>query len=273
MRIRTIKPEFYRSDDIAALRDPWDRLLFVGLWSYVDDNAVGRDTVPLIVADIFPLDDPRDTLARVSEGLVRLSERGLIERYEVDGRAYLFVNGLSTHQKIDHPSKPRYPTPVTSGNTSPARPTRESVANPRETLAPVVVVVPGIREQVSGSREVLRTTASDFNEFWDAYPRKDDKTRAKTAWMKAVKTVDSCVILAGARRYADDPNRDSAFTKQPATWLNAGSWANEQLPERFSSRAGPKPSTTDQRVNQNLQFARRIEEEENRPQFRQIGTA
>ena len=33
MRIRSIKPEFWRSDDITALSLE-DRLLFIGLWSY-----------------------------------------------------------------------------------------------------------------------------------------------------------------------------------------------------------------------------------------------
>src|SRR3954470_12573547 len=60
MRIRSIRPEFWSSEDIAAL--PWDvRLVFIGLWSYVDDNGVGRDNEKLIVADLFPLEeDPRE---------------------------------------------------------------------------------------------------------------------------------------------------------------------------------------------------------------------
>lgn len=263
MRIRTIKPDFYRSDDVAALRDPWDRLLFIGLWSYVDDNAVGRDIVSLIVADLFPLDDPREALARVSDGLARLSARGLIDRYEVDGRAYLFVTGLSKHQKIDRPSGPRYPTPLTSTNTPPnpglANDSR-GLANDSRGLAPVVVV--SSKDQGSGSKEVLRTSENAFNEFWDVYPRKDDRARARTAWAKATKTANPGVILAGALRYAEDPNRDPAFTKQPATWLNAGSWTNGPLPDRNGSRAGPKRSTTDDRVAQNLALVRTLAQEE-----------
>jgi len=114
-----------------------------------------------------------------------------------------------------------------------------------------------------------RTTPSAFDEFWETYPRKDDKPRARLAWTKAIKTTSSDTILAGARRYAEDPNRDPAYTKYPATWLNNKSWNNQPAP----NRTGVKQSTTDERVNQNLQFARRLEAEENRPQFRQIGTA
>jgi hypothetical protein len=125
MRIRSIKPEFWRSDDVDRL-DWHTRLLFIGLWSYVDDNGVGRDRESDIAADLFSADlsrDPRDTLARVADGLQRLAEGGQISRYEVDGRQYLHVAAWDRHQKIDRPAKPRYPLPTSKD------------ATPRDTLA------------------------------------------------------------------------------------------------------------------------------------------
>nr|WP_232839531.1 MULTISPECIES: hypothetical protein [Nocardia] len=135
MRIRTIKPEFWVSEDIAVF--DWDvRLIFVGLWSYVDDNGVGRDNEKLIVADLFPLeDDPRDTLAKVSRGLQKLESAGLIVRYIADGRRFLFITNWGRHQRVDKPNKPRYPLP-----TSDDVPNRDNVAtlsrHPREIPAP-----------------------------------------------------------------------------------------------------------------------------------------
>jgi hypothetical protein len=88
VRIRSIKPEFWRSDDITSL-DLADRLLFIGLWSYVDDNGVGRDSLAHITADLFAADLERDsseTFARVSRGLSKLAERGQIVRYEGEQR-------------------------------------------------------------------------------------------------------------------------------------------------------------------------------------------
>ena len=111
MRIRTIKPEFWRSDDIAALSIE-DRLLFIGLWSYVEDNGVGRDEPQLIQCDLYPLDTFTEASVRVHAGLKHLSQQGLITRYEgPDGRKYLQVNTWDKHQKINRPSKahlPRY---------------------------------------------------------------------------------------------------------------------------------------------------------------------
>jgi hypothetical protein len=138
VRIRSIKPEFWTSEDIAAL--DWEtRLLFIGLWSYVDDNGVGRDVERLIVADLFPLeDDPRDTLARVSRGLQTLHARSLIARYTVAGRQFLHISTWDKHQRIDRPGKPRYPLPTCEDAVS-----RDMLATPsrdvRETPSPGAV--------------------------------------------------------------------------------------------------------------------------------------
>ncbi len=134
MRIRTIKPEFWTSEDVASL--PWEyRLLFIGLWSYVDDNGVGRDVDRLIASSLFPLEeDPRDTLATVSRGLIWLDGQGLITRYTVEGRPFLHITAWGKHQRIDKPNNKRY-EPPTSENavirdtlTTPSRDSRDTPA-------------------------------------------------------------------------------------------------------------------------------------------------
>lgn len=114
MRIRSIKPEFWRSEDISALSIP-DRLLFIGLWSYVDDNGVGRDRLADIAADLFAPDlerDPQEVYGRVRGGLRELSGRGLIHRYEAGGKRYLSIATWKSHQRIDKPSAGRFPLPT-----------------------------------------------------------------------------------------------------------------------------------------------------------------
>jgi hypothetical protein len=111
MRIRSIKPEFWRSDDITALSRE-HRLLFIGLWSYVDDNGVGIDDYRSIAADLFALEDDQNEIRTfVREGLATLSRVLLVARYEVDGRRYLYIRTWDRHQRIDRPSKARYPRP------------------------------------------------------------------------------------------------------------------------------------------------------------------
>lgn len=74
-----------------------------------------------------------------------------------------------------------------------------------------------------------------FDEFWSAYPRRSGKIKAKDAFRKVLKECDPETIIAGARAFADDPNRQEEFTPHPATWLNQGRWEDDPLPARGSS--------------------------------------
>lgn len=89
--------------------------------------------------------------------------------------------------------------------------------------------------------------AAGFDEFWDTYPRKQDKGRARPAWNKAVKKTDPQTIIKAAKQYAStvDRREGGKYIKLPATWLNAEAWENETnvhpLPPRPS--ADPEPGT------------------------------
>jgi hypothetical protein len=72
----------------------------------------------------------------------------------------------------------------------------------------------------------------EFDLFWKYYPIKVGKAAALKAWLKAIKIESADEILAGAIRYADDPNRHPSFTAHAATWLNAQRWNDSLLPPR-----------------------------------------
>lgn len=239
MRIRSIKPEFWRSDDIVSL-DWATRLLFIGLWSYVDDNGVGRDEEKLIVADLFPLEeDTRETLATVSRGLRELSRKGLIHRYEVDGRAYLDITNWKKHQRLDHPNKPRFPQYDAD---------RESLATPsllsRESLAT------GTREQGNKGTEELGNNGTGERPLSDAYAS-DQGTLLPDSWTPTQKHVDLAAslhlsldqALSTFRRNATENHRrqknwNAAFTN----WLRKGAEfaqkrSGVQQPQQLSKAA------------------------------------
>jgi biotin operon repressor len=74
---------------------------------------------------------------------------------------------------------------------------------------------------------------SEFDSFWESYPKKVDKGAALRAFRRAIKNLDPAVVIAGAKAYAEDPNLpEKQFIKNPATWLNAEAWANGPLPKR-----------------------------------------
>lgn len=107
-RIRTIKPEFFTSATISSIADPWARLQFVGELTYVDDKGRGRDDARLLKAALFPLDDDV-TVGDVGRWQEHLAGAGLIERYEVEDRAYFRVRGWTEHQRINRPSPSKLP--------------------------------------------------------------------------------------------------------------------------------------------------------------------
>ena len=145
MRIRSTKPEFWRSHRIASV--DWEqRLLLKGLESYVDDNGVGKDDHELIAGDLFQRDlarEPSRTLTRVSEGLTTLHQAGLIHRYEADGTRLLFVSFWDSIQRVDKPQKGRFPRPDGTLDYKESV-IRESLATPRE---PSGALAPGTGEQ------------------------------------------------------------------------------------------------------------------------------
>jgi hypothetical protein len=108
-RIRTIKPAFFRSQEMADL-PPTTRLTYIGLWTYVDDAGVGVDDVRLVKADLWPLEDDYET-SDVELDLALLANAGHILRYEVAGRRYLAVLAWKEHQRINRPSKSSLPLP------------------------------------------------------------------------------------------------------------------------------------------------------------------
>ena len=135
MRIRSIKPEFWRSDDIAQL-DISARLTFIGLWSYVDDNGVGSDLLSL-VADLYAADlarNPQETLDRVSCNLHELSDGGQIVRYEApSGKAVRLHHQLGTPSGGEPPQQGTSVSAATCGISYPPQDTHALCMRPSET--------------------------------------------------------------------------------------------------------------------------------------------
>jgi len=100
-RIRTIKPEFWTSEQIVECsRDA--RLLFIGLWNFCDDGGVHPASIKRIKMEIFPGDDlTADDLQNLVDELV---DNELVDVFESQGKTYWHVASWDKHQKIDRPS-------------------------------------------------------------------------------------------------------------------------------------------------------------------------
>lgn len=299
MRIRTIKPEFWRSDDIAALAIE-DRLLFIGLWSYVDDSGVGEDKLAAICADLFAPDmevDAQEVFARVQRGLTELSVRGLIIRYTVQGKRYLAIPTWKKHQRINRPSKSRFPGPEQADSPSEQAKQRCSCKVNEGSLSPHANYPLGTGEQGNrgtGEKESAISIA-DADEA-AAEPEPEDTPTANLAPVDRPEVEALCQHLADrieangskrptvTKRWRDAArlmlDRDGRTVEQihaAIDWCqNDEFWrANilsmPKLRERYDqlrlqarrSHANPnRPSTTDQRVAAGLALAARLRAQE-----------
>ncbi|MFD7993137.1 hypothetical protein ACFW6E_34715 [Streptomyces olivaceoviridis] len=107
-RIRTIKPEAFVSESLAAVTLTAERTFF-GLLTQADDQGRHRDHAAIIAGQLWVL-RPEHTPADVEKDLAQLADAGLICRYKgPDDKRYLHVVTWHEHQKINRPSKSRLP--------------------------------------------------------------------------------------------------------------------------------------------------------------------
>jgi len=126
-RIRSIKPEFWTSEQIAEC-SPNARLLFIGMWSFCDDYGVHPASCARLKMEVFPADTISS--ADIRRMIGELTANGLIEEYEVDGSRYWYVTGWDKHQKPDTKTG-KYPRPDGSVGQKIRRTSAENSANER----------------------------------------------------------------------------------------------------------------------------------------------
>lgn len=179
-RIRSIKPEFFISEDVAALT-MFERVLFIGLWCYADDEGRGNADPRLVRADLFPLDDDV-TVEMVADGINTLHRRGQVVLYEASResreasgtRRYLSIVGWD-HQKISHPSKSKLPAPHDSAShlltAHSGNPPEASVSPPEDFRSDQGS---GSRDQGAGNYSAAPVSLKTVVEVIHGAPRQED---------------------------------------------------------------------------------------------------
>ena len=105
MRIRQVKPEFWRDEKLADLGDS-ERLIYIGLWMCADDAGWFRTNVREIGADLFPYEDRATREDRIFHVIDRLSDMERIVSEPCGRHARLPY--LPRHQRMSSPDKRVY---------------------------------------------------------------------------------------------------------------------------------------------------------------------
>lgn len=88
-------------------------------------------------------------------------------------------------------------------------------------------LVQGSASELRKSRS--RTTGTDFDSFWDSYPRKQSKKEAIRAW-HSISVEDRAIIISRLEihKQSDQWKKEAGrFIPLPATWLRGERWKDE----------------------------------------------
>jgi hypothetical protein len=109
-RIRTIKPEYWEDERVAAL-SPLARLLFIGSWNHADDEGIVRWTPDYLNASLFMYDGL--TAKRVQRLMDEVAKADLVFPYMAgkSRQQLAYVVNFRKHQRIDKPQPGRFPPP------------------------------------------------------------------------------------------------------------------------------------------------------------------
>lgn len=128
-RIRTIKPEFCTSEQVAECSTT-ARLLFVCMWCFCDDAGRHPSSAKRLKMECFPGDS--FTEGEIQQMIAELIEAGLLVEYEWESKHYLQVTGWH-HQRIEKASykfgpfdSDGGPAPVDEYSTTDRRPIDDS---------------------------------------------------------------------------------------------------------------------------------------------------
>lgn len=233
---------------VAVSVSPLALAIYVYLALRADSSTGACFPAQATMADAIGAKDPKT----VRKYLRELREAGAVDWFH---RRREDTAGQTSNLYVVHRDHPglRIPPPRDGGPYPPGTPvptpqgrgsllTRTNEPDP--TNPPPKAPAGGERgpELLDGQTSVLdllppdTTPGSLFDDFWQVYPRKTGKLAASKAWARAIKRTSAETVMAGALRFANDPNlppKDEArFIAHPSTWLNEGRWDDDPLPPR-----------------------------------------
>lgn len=221
-RIRSIKPEFWTSEQVAAC-SPLARLLFVGLWTFADDGGVHPASVRRLKMEVFPADTFDD--ATIAGLLAELVNAGLVREFDAGGERFWLVTGWHRHQRIDKPTF-RHPRPpnLTATPTPIRRALGEDSSNARRVVADASPTDwSGVESNGIGveSERILSSPDGDGEKGLPADSSKGDSEKPSTKAGTSPKFSDEDLTLA--REMFDGIQAIQPNARPP----NLDRWANE----------------------------------------------
>jgi hypothetical protein len=247
-RIRTIKPEFFRHEEMYELELKTNlplRLAFVGLLTCCDREGRFNWRPRALKAMILPYDD-----VDFSRVLDAWGTRGFVVQYRVADEVFGYVPTFKKHQVINNrESLSVLPKPPENQHVD-AWGTREAREGDASGTRPVQKGTEQKGTEQNRTQEALGVisdqTEEEFEQFWQEYPRHEDRKKAKAAWHR-LSHADQVAARAGVvAREGCEQWQDKMHIPHATTYLNGRRWEDE-IPQggrngtNRSAAAVPRP--------------------------------
>lgn len=201
---------------ISELVDDHPRAIVLHLACIAYAKQHGTDgRVPMRLAMRRACAEQCDLDACIELGIIRM-----------DGDAHLMVHDYTRHQGTAEADQTRSDKARRAAQARWDRAQRTASSNAPSTA--------GSNATRNAEREEKsRTHASpagdaQFDEWWQAYPRKIGKGQARKAYKTAAKKTDHASLLAAAVSFAQKTKgADPKFIAHPTTWLNGERWDDQ----------------------------------------------
>lgn len=215
-RIRTIKPEFFTSEDIVSL-SPLARLLYLATWCEADREGRMEWRPFTFKMRYFPADS-----CDIKSLCQELTDAGLIVAYG-DGLAY--IPKFSKHQHIN---------PREASSHLPEPPPEVDASRRVGTRAFTVTDAQGGRKEgKEGDTRVEDASSASppgFEAFWEIWPkssRKGGKASCLKVWIKRKLEPMAKTIAEHVKAMAGSPDwlkNGGEFIPAPLVYLNQARW-------------------------------------------------
>jgi hypothetical protein len=230
-RIRTIKPEFFTSEDIVSL-SPLARLLYIAIWCEADKEGRLAWKPMTFKLRYFP-GDSCDIQALCKE----LVDVGMVKLYG-DGLAY--VPQFTKHQHVN-PRESASILPDPEGSRVGTR--HDASARVNSEIDPQVGREGKGKEGDTRdtSREDLPTGFADFWKTWPNTDRKQARGKCLEAWKKAHGERDAAVILAHVESMKSSQSwtkNSGEFIPAPLVYLGQRRWEGVNVGSSNESAVG-----------------------------------
>lgn len=236
-RKRMISPEIWESQDFSQLSD-LAKIVFISLFSHADDEGRGRADPTFIKNITFPYDEGR-RVADIKQALSEIALRMSVQLYSVNGIEYYVMKSWERWQKVEKPSKSKFPAPPyvgvggdmpnceKFGEDSPTvpRPFPESSPTNRRRIEEK-----GIESNIVVDEDISKMLKGVVFDCKPIYPRGEYKKAAdalkRSAWARANLTHLSKIhrnwdkLVSGFYNDRDDNPNNRIVTDESANELN-----------------------------------------------------